>query len=117
RFPLGAHGWSGTRFPAVMDRLRSDCVVALAILHHLVYFNMADFDLIVNALCQFTRKDLIVEFISKEDEFVSKWWNASYSWYNRDNFMAHLGRKFEKLEIVPSNVKHRSIIVCRGLRS
>ncbi len=117
RFPLGGHGWGGTRFPSVMDRLKSDCVLALAILHHLVYFNFADFDLIVNALCQFTRKDLIIEFISKEDKFVSQWWNHSYSWYTLDNLLTHLRRKFHKTEILPSNVKDRSIVVCTGLKS
>ncbi|MGZ4961696.1 MAG: hypothetical protein ACXWC8_03985 [Limisphaerales bacterium] len=117
RFPQGAHGWSGTRFPSVMERLRSDCVLALALLHHLVFFNHADFDIIVDALCQLTRKHLITEFISPEDKFVSQWWNKKFDWYTLPNLMARLKKSFATVEALPSNIPHRTIIVCSGLRS
>jgi hypothetical protein len=47
---------------------------------------------------------------------VSQWWNESYSWYNLENLITHLGRKFHKTEVLPSNVRERSIIVCSGLK-
>jgi hypothetical protein len=74
RIPVPSHGWSGRQFPSAMERLRSDCVLALAVAHHLVFSQMADLEIVIDALCRFTRRDLVVEFISRDDQFVSRWW-------------------------------------------
>jgi SAM-dependent methyltransferase len=116
RVPTPSTGWSGTYYPSAMDRLGADCVLALALVHHLIFSQLADLDLVVDALCSFTRKDLIVEFIPREDEFVAKWWNELFGWYTLENFTVVLRGRFEKVQVLPSTPKCRSIVVCEGLK-
>jgi hypothetical protein len=112
-----SHGWGGSRFPSAMTRLRAECVLALALAHHLVFWQFADFDVVVNALCQFTLRDLIVEFIPREDEYVAKWWTESYGWYTLENLLSLLGRRFARIAVVPSAPKPRVLVVCEGLKA
>lgn len=116
RVPSASHGWDGTHFPSAMDRLRAECVLALALVHHLVFWQFADFELITNTLCRFASKHLVVEFISREDEFVAQWWKESYGWYTLENFLSLLGRRFERIATVPSSSKGRTLIVCEGFK-
>lgn len=118
RDPLGPHG-ARLKYPAAMDRLRSECVMALALMHHLVFRKMADFDGVIEMLTQFTSRDLILEFIAKDDPYVTEWLKTSkdrFEWYTLPNLVARLKSRFQNIEMVPSNTPTRTIVVCTGLK-
>jgi 23S rRNA U2552 (ribose-2'-O)-methylase RlmE/FtsJ len=94
------------------DRLKCDLVLALALVHHLVFKNFLRFDKIVSAFLPFTKRSLVVEFIPKEDQFVSQWWSPSYSWYTLENLIAELRRHFRSVSVHASYPKPRVLLVC-----
>ena len=101
RNPSPAYGWNRGVYRSAEDRLGSDCVLALALVHHLVFRQLGDFELVVDALSRFTRRNLIVEFISKEDSWVREWWNEGYSWYTLENFLTCLRKSFREAVVLP----------------
>jgi SAM-dependent methyltransferase len=113
RAPSPAEGWSGKTFPPASTRLQASCVLALAIVHHLVFWQLADFDVIANALCQFTTRDILVEFVDKTDRFVRDWWTPEYEWYTLDGFVAAMRARFETVDVLPPNEDGRHLLVCR----
>jgi 23S rRNA U2552 (ribose-2'-O)-methylase RlmE/FtsJ len=94
------------------DRLRCDLVLALAVVHHLVFKHFLRFDHIVTNLVPFTKRTLVVEFIPKEDQFVRQWWSPRYHWYTLENFIGELRRHFRSVSVYPSDPKPRVLLVC-----
>jgi hypothetical protein len=94
------------------DRLKCDVVLALALVHHLVFKHFLRFDKIVDTLLSFTKRTLVVEFIPKEDQFVSQWWSPPYYWYTLENFIAELRQHFRSVSVHPSDPKPRVLLVC-----
>jgi SAM-dependent methyltransferase len=94
------------------DRLKCDLVLALAVVHHLVFKHLLRFEKIVDSFLSFTKRTLVVEFIPKEDQFVSQWWSPPYSWYTLENFIAELRRHFRSVSVHPSDPKPRVLLVC-----
>jgi SAM-dependent methyltransferase len=95
------------------DRLKCDMVLALALVHHLVFKHFLRFENIVASLASFTKRTLVVEFIPKEDQFVSQWWSPPYGWYTLENFVAELRRYFSNVSVHPSDPKPRVLLVCQ----
>lgn len=112
RSPSPSYGWGGIRYPSAAQRLEADCVLALAIVHHLVFKQMADFDQISHSLSQFVKHNLIVEFISQEDQYVKKWRSSKVPWYTLDNFINSLGKYFKDVEIFSSSPETRTLLLC-----
>jgi hypothetical protein len=97
---------------SAVDRLQCDLVLALALLHHLVFKHFLRFDKIVAKLASFTKRTLVLEFIPKEDQFVSKWWSPKYDWYTLDNLITELRQYFRNVSVYPSDPKPRIVLVC-----
>ncbi len=110
--PSPAIGTPGTMMPAAVDRLRSECVLALAITHHMVFRFFFSLDQIVNLLNAFSSRYLIVEFVPKEDKYVSGWWDASKPWYSLEAFRNSLGRFFDNIVEIPSHPSPRVLLIC-----
>ncbi|MCA9039651.1 MAG: hypothetical protein KDA65_04810 [Planctomycetaceae bacterium] len=119
--PVGPHGTidaHGKRlYTGVDERLKAECVLALGLTHHLVFTEMFDFPFIFGALSQFTQRDLIVEFVSREDEYVKTWWNDSYDWYTLDEFCDVAREFFEVVDVRDSSPAGRYLVVCQQKRN
>ncbi len=102
------NGW----LPAATVRLRCDMVLALALVHHLVFAQCLNFEQIVNALKRFSLRWLVVEFITPEDRYVKEWWTPRFSWYTLDNFLAALNQQFRVLKVQPSHPSGRLLVFC-----
>ena len=112
RNPSPNLGWSGREFPGAEARLQCDCVLALALMHHLVFRAMADFDTVLDGLVTLTRQDLVLEFVSPEDQFVSQWWTPRYDWYRLDELVNVAQRRFASVQVVPSHPHGRYLLLC-----
>ena len=99
-------------YPSAFERFRSEMVLSLALVHHLVFWQRLDFDTIVGHLEKFTSHYLLVEFVPSEDEFVREWYTHEYSWYSLENFQAALAKKFSLIEIFDSHPSPRLLLLC-----
>jgi SAM-dependent methyltransferase len=104
--------WAAAPGQAYVDRLRCDMVLALGLVHHLVFEQRLNFELIVRGLSAFARKCLVVEFIGRDDPWVRERLNDRFSWYNIENFSTALRREFRELRTFPSDEQHRRVLLC-----
>jgi hypothetical protein len=94
------------------ERLQSDLVLALALVHHMVFKMHLNFDQIATGLAGYTLRTLIVEFPPPDDIHVRNWMTPRYDWYTIDNFKTALHRYFTKISTVASHPTPRVILVC-----
>ena len=98
--------------PPAQDRLKGEMVLALAIVHHLVFKQGLRFDGIVDRLASFTTKWLLVEFVPPTDRYVSKWYSDEFDWYSTQGFVAELERVFFRIEVLNSFPAPRQLLLC-----
>ncbi|MEQ9306687.1 MAG: hypothetical protein RJQ14_22425, partial [Marinoscillum sp.] len=95
------------------ERLNSDVVLALAIIHHLVFKAFIRFDTFASIVSKYTKKFAIIEFIPKEDQYVSQWKVERFPWYNLDNFIDSLSNYFTEIEVIDSDPYPRKLLICK----
>lgn len=100
-------------YEPIDQRIKGDLVLCLALTHHLVFRQKCSFELIAEKLFLITNKYCLVEFIPKEDIYVSEWYNDDYKWYNLENFQNALEKYFTIKKIYNSNLKFRKILLCQ----
>jgi SAM-dependent methyltransferase len=104
--------WAAAPGGAPVDRLRCDMVLALALVHHLVFEQHLNFDLIVGGLSAFAGQYLVIEFIGREDRYVRERFSGQFSWYDLENFSTTLRREFREVKKFPSDEEHRWVLLC-----
>lgn len=70
--PGGGLGWAATERSSVLDRGPVDCVMALALIHHLCIANNVPLGQVAALLAGLTREYLIIEFVPREDSQVQR---------------------------------------------
>ena len=115
RNPSPGYGLCNQTFPPATQRLKCDLVIAAALVHHLVFRQYLHFEQIVSGLSLFAKQWLLVEFIPKEDVYVSKWWTQKYSWYTLDNFILTLKKEFPCVQVYPSSPEPRVFLLCKRI--
>jgi hypothetical protein len=110
--PSPGYGLCNKWFPPAAKRLRCDMVLALALVHHLVFKERLRVDQIAEALNEFSRRWLLVEFVPREDKYVKDWWSEEYAWYNLESLCSALSKFFHKIEIMPSDPPPRQLLLC-----
>lgn len=100
------------RFSA-KSRFKSELVLGLDLIHHLVFFQNLNFIEIVRQFKSFTSKYLILEFVHPHDQFVSEWLKEkNFSWYSYDNLKHELLKHFEIIDETNSGNDARSLVFC-----
>jgi SAM-dependent methyltransferase len=117
--PSPGYGWLGRGWalPA-SDRYRCDMVLALALVHHLVFRCSIPmrFAHIVDLLGTFTNRWLLVEFIPPDDMYVSEWYNEAFNWYTLSNFVKALEQQFYIRQQLESHPAPRVLLLCERKR-
>jgi SAM-dependent methyltransferase len=112
RNPSPGYGLCNKWFAPAAQRLKCDLVLALALVHHLVFKEGLNFDQISDALNIFSKKWLLVEFIPQDDQCVKEWQPREYTWYDLDNFCLALRKYFGRIEVMPSDPSPRKLLLC-----
>lgn len=115
--PTPASGWRGRQYKSAQDRLACDTVMALAVIHHMVFTEGQDFERSVLALKDFSLGRLLVEFVSIDDEMVKiikRRPGVDYSWYREEEFLRVLSRHFRDVEVVKRLSDTRTLILASG---
>lgn len=96
-----------------IERFKSEMVIALAIVHHLVFAQQLTFEEIIAQFSEFSEKFLIIEFIESSDQYITDFIKDGFEWYTKKNFEYVLNKHFEIIntsESTPSET--RTIYLC-----
>jgi len=94
--PSPAQGWAGSERVSLTERGKPVLILALALVHHLVISANVPPAALVEWLAETTR-ELVIEFVSKEDAMVRRLLlnkDDTYADYNREAFEQYLARWF-----------------------
>ena len=103
-------------------RLRSEIVLALGLLHHLVLGSGRTFRDIVDLLDRWVVDTLVLEFVDKDDPLIQKEpeffpaFNSdprSFEWYDLDRLRHELARSYRSVAALPSDGPTRTLLVCK----
>jgi hypothetical protein len=110
--PTPSRGLASHWSIAATERFQCDMVMALTLVHQILFKRHLNFDQIVEGLAPFSKRWLIVEFVPPEDQDICQWWSHTFSWYTLDNFICTLKRRFHTVSILPSHPKPRVLLLC-----
>lgn len=98
-WPRGSYGL-GLAYPEPYHRIRSDVVLALALLHHLVREHDLTFVAFAQIIDRVAEKAAIVEFIPRDDLHVARW--SLGEWYTEEAFLEAMSAYFPRATRVAS---------------
>ena len=101
-----------------LSRLKCDMVVALSLVHDLVFRRYMRFEPILKSLGAFARRAVVVEFVSRDDDNVnrlSRGWQPDdyYDWYTTDTFVRCARRYFAQVEVLPTDCASHVLVYCQ----
>lgn len=94
--PTPAVGFNNLERTALKERLKGDTGIALAIIHHLVFNNNLNFEMIAGMFAS-ACNELVIEFVPKEDAKVQLLLanrEDIFDWYTPENFISEFEKKF-----------------------
>jgi hypothetical protein len=106
---------------AAPERLRSDMVLALGILHHLALGQGLGLDDIVVKLGALTGRHLLLEFVARDDDLITAEPDffpaladrpSDFDWYTQDTVVAALEHCFSEVRVEASHPSSRKILIC-----
>jgi hypothetical protein len=100
-WPTGSHGM-GLAYADAPTRLRSDVTMWLAVIHHLVGRQGITFEMFAATVDQFTTSAALVEFVPRNDRYVSQWPISNEPWYDADHLITAMAPFFNRVEVLPS---------------
>ena len=95
--PSAAIGWANEERQSLAQRCNADCLLALALLHHLAIANNVPLPMIADYFASLAEW-LIIEFVPKRDKQTRKLLSARkdiFEAYSQGNFEREFGRKYE----------------------
>lgn len=75
------------------NRFSADLVLALAIIHHLVFSQQLTFEEVIDQILLFSKKYIIIEFIEQTDQYIWNFNKVGFEWYTKENFEEILEKK------------------------
>jgi hypothetical protein len=111
--PTPRYGIGDGLMESATERLQSDLVLGLALVHHMVFKMHLGFAQIADGLAAYTKKVLVVELPPATDIHVSGWMTERYEWYTQENFTRELRRHFSTIEVMASHPAPRILLVCK----
>jgi len=97
--PPGACGWANSECAPFLERARGrfDCILMLALIHHLLVSERAPLGGIFDLAAELTRHDAIVEYVDSEDaqfQSIARGRDALHRDLTRDSFELAAQRRF-----------------------
>ena len=101
--PSPSQGWAHEERSSLAARANADCVLALALIHHIAISNNVPLDKIAEYFARLA-KNLVIEFVPKSDAKVKTLLATRedvFPRYTREGFEAAFGVYYKTLEAVP----------------
>lgn len=112
RDPSPGHGVCNKVVTPAFERLNCELVLALGIVHILVFEQYINLEQISETFAAFSQRWLLVEFYSSETQEVKPFWSDWHSWYTLDNFRQILTRHFDKVTVISPSSQPKVLILC-----
>ncbi|GEM_PF-3768100 len=99
-------GWMNTERKSLIERIRSDLVSALGIIHHLYFTESIDLHQQSKLFCNLSKELFITEFISSDDEkvkIVAHTNPTRLKYYDRNYFLGAFSDNFKVLKNIKIN--------------
>ncbi len=107
--PSPALGWAGRERSGLLERLRGDVVMALALVHHLAIGRNVPLTLVAETLAMLA-PNLVIEWVPKEDPMVQRLLAARedvFPGYVEEAFLREFERHYRVAARVPLAASHR----------
>ncbi len=100
-------------------RFKSNTILGLALIHHLCLGKGMKMQEVIDLFDSFSEKHMVLEFVDKEDKLIKQEPSffpsyfkrpISFEWYNLNNFIKILKKKYKKIELFDSDSITRKII-------
>jgi len=113
--PTPAFGWAASQFPSAPERFQAELVLALALVHHLVFHQRQSFQRLLSGLRDHATSWLLIEFVEMADIYIRRWAvnTDRFAWYTRAGFEAALHEAFATVESAGSVTATRHLYLCR----
>lgn len=104
-----------------VERLKSDSVIALGIIHHLVLGLGLCFDVVLDSLIALSKKQLVIEFVDADDAMIRnepEFFPAYFknrdllSGYDMQTLVARIGARGFEVNVRASHPETRKMLVC-----
>lgn len=107
--PVGSSG----QYLGAVERLQSEMVLCLGILHDLVFERGLHFKEISHALSMFTEKFLLIEFTPRENINLSPKYSHAAEWYHLDELINALEKYFWSIETITLFPSPKILLLCK----
>jgi SAM-dependent methyltransferase len=114
--PTPPAGWMAKQYPGLIDRVRSDLVLCLGLMHHLHIAGRQSFPRIADLMDALSARHLIFEFVAEDDasnELIGRGRDIRYT---LDEVRAALALRFPRIEVRDSDRPTRRLLLCEKPR-
>lgn len=113
--PSGAIGWANAERQSLAERSKADCLLALALIHHLAISNNVPLVMIAEYFASLAEW-LVIEFVPKRDQQTQKLLRSRrdiFEDYSLEGFEAHFSRMYEIVKSNPLRQSDRVLYLMR----
>ena len=111
--PSPGHGICNQVIAPALQRLPCDMVLALSLVHLLVFEQYLNFEQISQTLAAFSKRWLLVEFCSREESGSLKdGGRIDIHGIHFENFLDALGKWFRRIRTIPSQPEFGALVLC-----
>lgn len=110
--PTPAFGFLGKQYPPLLQRVRSDVVMCLGLMHHLHLTGRQSFDRIVDLMDEAAKSHLIFEFVAKDDANNELLPQRRKIDYTLESVRDALAVRFARIETFDSDRATRKLLLC-----
>ncbi|MBS1638660.1 MAG: hypothetical protein JSR12_01275 [Bacteroidetes bacterium] len=114
--PAPGMGWMNEEKISLLNRLKANTVLALAVLHHLCITKYLPFEFVAKLFACISNEYLIIEFVPKEDNKVKLLLNNRediFTNYKEEKFKKDFSAYFDFIEEISLNASSRKLFLCR----
>ena len=110
--PTPAAGWMARQYPGLVERVRSDLVLCLGLMHHLHVTGRQSFRHIAELMDALSSRHLVFEFVAREDDNVALLGRGRPIEYSLSQVSDELAAFFPSVEMLASDRPTRRLLVC-----
>lgn len=112
RDPSPGHGACNKLVAPAFQRLPCDMVLALSLVHLLAFNQHVTFEQMSETFALFSKKWLLVEFVSPSSQEIRKDRSDWHPWYTLENLLVALKKWFPRVSIISSDLESSSLVLC-----
>lgn len=110
--PTPPGGWMARQYPGLIERVRSDLVLCLGLMHHLHITGRQSFARIAGLMDALSSRHLIFEYVAQDDDNNVLLGAGRPIRYDLDLVVAALKTHFPSIEVLDSDRPTRRLLVC-----